>query len=120
MDGLFGHHRSSRWYSEKTAIIRLNIRPAAVLFDWPSRETTSAPASFISSMNDSKRATVRARQFHSSGALLDAVSLALRQLPEVRLERLPRMAEFAQWVVAAEEGLGFKEGDSKYTRDATS
>ena len=44
------------------------------------------------------------------GALLDAVSVALKRLPEVRLEKLPRMAEFAEWVVAAEEGLGFKEG----------
>ena len=44
------------------------------------------------------------------GALLDAVSAALRRLPEVRLEKLPRMAEFAEWAVAAEKGLGFREG----------
>ncbi len=31
------------------------------------------------------------------GALLDAVSLGLRRLPETRLERLPRMADFALW-----------------------
>jgi hypothetical protein len=35
------------------------------------------------------------------GALLDAASGALRELPGVRLERLPRMAEFAEWATAA-------------------
>lgn len=34
----------------------------------------------------------------------------MRRLPEVRLERLPRMAEFAEWATAAEEGLGLKKG----------
>ena len=36
------------------------------------------------------------------GALLDAVSLGLRRLPHVRLERLPRMADFALWATACE------------------
>jgi hypothetical protein len=31
-------------------------------------------------------------------------------LPGVRLERLPRMAEFAEWATAAERGLGLREG----------
>jgi hypothetical protein len=44
------------------------------------------------------------------GALFDAVSGAMRRLPEVRLEKLPRMAEFAEWAVAAEAGLGLDEG----------
>jgi hypothetical protein len=39
------------------------------------------------------------------GALLDAVSTALRRRPEVRLDRLPRMADFALWVVAAAPAL---------------
>jgi DNA polymerase III epsilon subunit-like protein len=43
------------------------------------------------------------------GALLDAVSAAVRKLPETRLE-LPRMAEFAEWVTAAEEALGWAPG----------
>ncbi|WP_083818695.1 bifunctional DNA primase/polymerase [Acidiphilium sp. PM] len=34
------------------------------------------------------------------GALLDAVSNGLRRLPETRLDRLPRMADFALWAVA--------------------
>jgi len=44
------------------------------------------------------------------GALLDAVSDAMRRLPEARLEKLPRMAEFAEWVTAAEGALGWDPG----------
>jgi hypothetical protein len=36
------------------------------------------------------------------GALLDAASHGLRTLPEVRLEQLPRMADFALWATACE------------------
>ena len=36
------------------------------------------------------------------GALLDAASHGLRALPEVRLEQLPRMADFALWAAACE------------------
>ena len=44
------------------------------------------------------------------GALLDAASTALRRLDGVRLERLPRMADHARWVTAAEPALGWKRG----------
>jgi len=44
------------------------------------------------------------------GALLDAVSTALRNLPDTRIPRLPRMADFAKWVAAAEPALGWKPG----------
>ena len=44
------------------------------------------------------------------GALLDAVSTALRNLPSTRLVRLPRMADFAKWVTAAEPALGWAPG----------
>lgn len=40
------------------------------------------------------------------GALLDAVSQAIQALPAVHLETKPRMADFAEWAVAAEPGLG--------------
>jgi hypothetical protein len=39
------------------------------------------------------------------GALLDAVAHGLRALPRMRLERLPRMADFAAWVAACEGAL---------------
>jgi hypothetical protein len=44
------------------------------------------------------------------GALLDAVSMAFRNLPEVKLASLPRMADFARWVTAAEPALGWQSG----------
>jgi hypothetical protein len=42
------------------------------------------------------------------GALLDAVSAALRNLDRVELKELPRMADFAVWVAAAEEALPWR------------
>jgi hypothetical protein len=41
------------------------------------------------------------------GALLDAVSGALRELPNVRLQTYPRMADFAAWAVAGMTALGW-------------
>ena len=43
------------------------------------------------------------------GALLDAMVVGLNRFAEVRLEALPRMADFAKWVVAREPGV-FDEG----------
>lgn len=44
------------------------------------------------------------------GALCDAVSGALRDERETRLARLPRMADWARWVTAAEPALGWAPG----------
>jgi hypothetical protein len=44
------------------------------------------------------------------GALLDAVSAALRNSNSVRLEKPPRMIDFCVWIVAAESVLGWKCG----------
>ena len=44
------------------------------------------------------------------GALLDAVSAALRHIANVRLDRSPRMADFVKWITAAEPGLGWDDG----------
>jgi hypothetical protein len=43
-------------------------------------------------------------------ALLDAVSAALRHLPTTTLAALPRMADFALFMTAAEVGLGWEPG----------
>lgn len=45
------------------------------------------------------------------GALLDALSVALRNRPRVRLHCKPRMADFATWIVAAEPALPWLPGD---------
>ncbi len=44
------------------------------------------------------------------GALLDAVRAALAGRSSVKLDQLPRMADFAEWVVAAESALDLPAG----------
>jgi energy-coupling factor transporter ATP-binding protein EcfA2 len=44
------------------------------------------------------------------GAVCDVVSAALRRVGHVKLDGLPRMADFAKWVVAAEPALGWRPG----------
>jgi hypothetical protein len=44
------------------------------------------------------------------GALFDAVAGALKTVSSLRLERIPRMADFALWATAAESALGWKSG----------
>jgi hypothetical protein len=45
------------------------------------------------------------------GALLDLVSGAMRELPGVQLDWLPRMADFVVWSVAGTRSLGWTDGD---------
>jgi hypothetical protein len=44
------------------------------------------------------------------GAILDTVAAGLRELPNVKLSCLPRMADFAKWVTACEPALGWEPG----------
>jgi hypothetical protein len=44
------------------------------------------------------------------GALLDAVAVGLKRLPEIRLKQLPRMADFAIWATACETALRHQDG----------
>jgi hypothetical protein len=44
------------------------------------------------------------------GGLLDALVGALANVDQVRLDRLPRMADFATWITAAEQSLGWEPG----------
>jgi hypothetical protein len=44
------------------------------------------------------------------GALLDLVAGALRELPTVKLNSKPRMADFAAWGIAVERAAGWPEG----------
>jgi hypothetical protein len=44
------------------------------------------------------------------GFLFNAVSSALNNLPATNLKKLPRMADFALWVTAAEKALGWEAG----------
>ena len=45
------------------------------------------------------------------GALLDAAVVGLRNLPEVRIDHPPRMADFAIWACACENALGVRTGE---------
>lgn len=44
------------------------------------------------------------------GAILDAVSTALRRLPTLNTPNLPRLADFARWVIAAEPAFSWDLG----------
>jgi len=46
------------------------------------------------------------------GALLDAAVAGIRNLPRVKLDRPPRLADFALWVSACEEALGIRPGEA--------
>jgi hypothetical protein len=46
------------------------------------------------------------------GALLDAAATGLRNLPEVRLDEPPRLADFALWISACESALGLNPGEA--------
>jgi hypothetical protein len=46
------------------------------------------------------------------GALLDAATVGLRNLPNIKLDQLPRMADFAIWVTACERVLGLEPGEA--------
>jgi hypothetical protein len=64
---------------------------------------------------EKKTETALRRAFKSAwprvlGALLGAVVCALQRFDTVKLDRLPRMADSTQWIVAAEPALGWAPG----------
>ena len=71
----------------------------------------------LPAIDSSKRKTEREfwNEFYAAqprilGALLTVVAGTLRELPSVDLPQLPRMADFAVWVTAAEPALGWERG----------
>jgi hypothetical protein len=52
------------------------------------------------------------RQARILGALLQAAVTGLRNLPGVKLEQSPRLADFALWVTACEKTLGMSTGEA--------
>ncbi len=55
------------------------------------------------------------KEFHEEkaailGAIFDVLASILKNRASVKLERVPRLADFAVWITAAEEALGWKEG----------
>lgn len=45
------------------------------------------------------------------GLILDATSMGLRRIGDIDIPNLPRMADFAEWVVACEPALPWEEGE---------
>lgn len=45
------------------------------------------------------------------GAILDIVSHGLSELPRVKLDQLPRLADFAEWITACEGALRWEPGE---------
>jgi hypothetical protein len=71
----------------------------------------------LSEISDEKRQREEEfwRQFELAkprifGAIMDAVSCALRRLPEVSMAQLPRMADYTAWSLAAEPTFGCESG----------
>jgi hypothetical protein len=71
----------------------------------------------LSRISDEQRKTEEEVQtgFHAAhgailGALLTAISRGLRNLPSTKLSSLPRMADFAKFVIACEPALPWKPG----------
>ncbi|MFG1281540.1 hypothetical protein [Xanthobacter autotrophicus] len=93
LNGIGGHFGAQADLMSRALSIRLAAIPET------GRRTDAAM--------DLEFAAVRPRIL---GALLDAVSAGLRNLETVALERLPRMADFALWMSAAEPGLGWEPG----------
>jgi putative DNA primase/helicase len=56
-------------------------------------------------------AQFEARRSRILGALMDALSVGVCRLPDVKSARLPRMADCAKWTLACSPGLGFTEDE---------
>lgn len=72
---------------------------------------------FLPSLSDDKRKDEKVlyAEYNEAmprivGAIFDALSVAIRNLPDTRLDKLPRMADVARFVTASEPGLNW---DSK-------
>lgn len=72
----------------------------------------------LSILEDSKRLSerdywdrVEKRRARIFGGLLNALSTGLKRLPDIELREVPRMADFAELIVAAEPALPWGEGD---------
>jgi hypothetical protein len=72
---------------------------------------------FLPSLTDDKRkdekvlyAKYEAALPRILGVIFDALSGAIKNLPHTKLDKLPRMADVARFVTAAEEALGWERG----------
>jgi hypothetical protein len=81
---------------------RADLRDRSLLINLPviSKEQRKDEQSILNEFNEASPSIL--------GGLLDGLSAALKNIKSVKLENLPRMADFAKWVTAAEPGLGWE------------
>jgi hypothetical protein len=79
---------------------------------------------FLPSLSDEKRKDEKVlyAQYNEAmprilGAIFDALSVAIRNFETTRLDKLPRMADVARFVTAAEQALGWEHGAFLNTYD---
>jgi hypothetical protein len=84
--------------------VRGDLLDRALILDLPNvpEEKRKTESDFRGSLERARPALL--------GAVLDAVSGALANEHSVKLDRLPRMADFACWVTAGEKKLGWDAG----------
>ena len=108
-------------YSDKEEIIFEAMRPVMLngIDSLANRQDLADRALIFNLPQISEDARRDERQFWADfekarpqilGALLDAVSMALQNQDQVKLPILPRMADFAIWVTAAEPALPWPSG----------
>jgi hypothetical protein len=101
---IFDSQRSQILNGIDDIAVRADLRDRALIINLP-----------VISQDQRKDEESMLKQFEKArpsilGGLLDAVSSALKNLEAVKLEKPPRMADFAKWVTAAESGLGWESG----------
>ena len=105
-----------RLYTDQDEVLFDAVRPLILngITDIVSRPDLMDRAIFLAldPIPDEQRRTTEEiwKEFEAArpkilGALLDAVSTGLRLYHKTRLEKLPRMADFARWATACEKGL---------------
>jgi hypothetical protein len=105
-----------RLYTDDEEVLFAAVRPILLngIEDIISRPDLADRAIFLnlSSIADARRRTEAElwREFENArpsllGALLDVAAHGLRALPSIRLDRPPRMADFALWATACETAL---------------
>ena len=111
-----GAFSTRRLFTDKDEIVFADTRPVILngIEDVITRPDLADRALFLTlpSISEGRRRPEKElwREFELArprllGALLDAASHGLRTLPHVRLDRLPRMADFAIWATACETAL---------------
>jgi hypothetical protein len=114
-----------RLFSAKRPIVVNGIEDAGTRPDFIDRSIViTLPSIDDTTRKDEDTLKAEFKEVHPRvlGALLDAVVCGLKNIGKVKLDRLPRMADFAKWLTACEPALPWKPGDftRAYTRNRES